>query len=373
MPELPEVEVVRRGLSHWAVGRTITAVDVLDPRSVRRHSLGIEDFRGNLLGARILDVVRRGKFLWMPLADDDGVSGLADDDGVSGLADDGVPGLPADGLPQPHTALMAHLGMSGQLLMQDPSQPHEKHLKVLLTLSPQEGAPDQLRFVDQRIFGGLFVTSLVPTADGLPGGQSGSQGDFKNDACNASGDGNASLASTRENEPNGGIHLAGLPLIAAEAAHIARDPLDPDFSMDAFYRKLRARKTGLKRALLDQSLVSGIGNIYADEALWAAKLHFARPTDTLRRSEAERVVRASQEVMRRALDAGGTSFDSLYVNVNGASGYFERSLNAYGREGQPCLRCAELGLETRIRRDTFMNRSSYTCPVCQPRPRRGRW
>ncbi|MDQ6752114.1 MAG: bifunctional DNA-formamidopyrimidine glycosylase/DNA-(apurinic or apyrimidinic site) lyase [Actinomycetota bacterium] len=326
MPELPEVEVVRRGLARWAAGRSITAVEVLDPRSVRRHSLGVEDFRGNLLGASILDVVRRGKFLWMPLADDD----------------DGVPAGGAAVEVPPRIALMAHLGMSGQLLMQDPGQPDEKHLKVRLTLSPAAEAPDELRFVDQRIFGGLFVTSLVPTADGLPGGQS---------------DGSS----------------PGLPLIAAEAAHIGRDPLDPAFSMDAFYRKLRARKTGLKRALLDQGLVSGIGNIYADEALWAAKLHYARPTDTLRRAEVERVIQASRDVMLRALEAGGTSFDSLYVNVNGASGYFERALNAYGREGEPCLRCAGLGLDTRIRRDTFMNRSSYSCPVCQPRPRNGRW
>ena len=353
MPELPEVEVVRRGLSQWAAGRTITAVDVLDPRSVRRHSLGVEDFRGNLLGARVLDVVRRGKFLWMPLADDDGgwpVGGdVAARDVAGGGAAPGRPaggdvagGGPAGGDHLPHVALMAHLGMSGQLLMQAPSQPDEKHLKVRLTLSARKDAPEQLRFVDQRIFGGLFVTSLVPTTDGLPGGQSEGVG-------------------------------RSLPLIAAEAAHIARDPLDPNFSMDTFYRRLRARKTGLKRALLDQSLISGIGNIYADEALWAAKLHFARPTDTLRRGEAERVISASREVMLRALDAGGTSFDSLYVNVNGASGYFERSLNAYGREGEPCSRCAALGLETRIRRDTFMNRSSYTCPVCQPRPRNGRW
>ena len=366
MPELPEVEVVRRGLSRWAAGRTITAVEVLDPRSVRRHALGVEDFRGNLLGARILDVVRRGKFLWMPLSDDDGAASAA------------APGQEAA---RPQVALMAHLGMSGQLLMQDPSQPDEKHLKVRLTLSAQGGAPDELRFVDQRIFGGLFVTSLVPTSDGLPGGQSGNQGDLKKRASNAGSDGIAGSAGAIQNDPPAGASMLasaglprdGLPLIAAEAAHIGRDPLDPAFSMDALYRKLRARKTGLKRALLDQSLVSGIGNIYADEALWAARLHYARPTDTLRRSEAERVIRASQEVMLRALDAGGTSFDSLYVNVNGASGYFERSLMAYGREGQPCLRCAELGLETRIRRDTFMNRSSYTCPVCQPRPRNGRW
>ncbi|MGP4033778.1 bifunctional DNA-formamidopyrimidine glycosylase/DNA-(apurinic or apyrimidinic site) lyase [Pseudarthrobacter sp. 1C304] len=316
MPELPEVEVVRRGLVSWVRGRTITAVEVVDPRSVRRHALGPEDFAGNLEGARVLDVVRRGKFLWMP------------------LADTGTPGASL-----PAVALMAHLGMSGQLLMQDSAAPDEKHLKVRLRLSPADGMPEQLRFVDQRIFGGLFLTSLVPTPDGAPGG----------------------LAETP------------LPLIAEEAAHIARDPLDPYFSFDAFYRRLRARKTGLKRALLDQGLVSGIGNIYADEALWKARLHFARPTDTLRRADAERVLDAARDVMTDALAAGGTSFDSLYVNVNGASGYFDRSLNAYGREGKECRRCAEAGRVSLLRRDQFMNRSSYTCPVCQPRPRNGRW
>jgi len=323
LPELPEVEVVRRGLVSWVRGRTITSVDVLDPRSLRRHALGPEDFAGNLEGARVLDVVRRGKFLWMPLADTPAVSRSR----VSSSE------------PVPAVALMAHLGMSGQLLMQDPGVPDEKHLKVRLRLSPAAGMPEQLRFVDQRIFGGLFLTSLIPTDDGGPGG----------------------LAETP------------LPLIAEEAAHIARDPLDPHFSFDVFYRRLRARKTGLKRALLDQSLVSGIGNIYADEALWKAQLHYARPTDTLRRADALRVLDAAREVMTDALDAGGTSFDSLYVNVNGASGYFERSLNAYGREGQNCRRCAAAGIVSLMKREQFMNRSSYTCPVCQPRPRNGRW
>ncbi|MGY3379293.1 formamidopyrimidine-DNA glycosylase [Arthrobacter sp. TE12231] len=322
MPELPEVEVVRRGLVSWVRGRTITAVDVLDPRSLRRHLLGPEDFAGNLEGARVLDVVRRGKFLWMPLADTPAPSA------------DAAPGEPA-----PAVALMAHLGMSGQLLMQVPGVPDEKHLKVRLRLSPTEGMPEQLRFVDQRIFGGLSLTSLIPTDDGGPGG----------------------LAETP------------LPLIAEEASHIARDPLDPYFSFDTFYRRLRARKTGLKRALLDQGLVSGIGNIYADEALWKARLHYARPTDTLRRADALRVLDAAREVMTDALAAGGTSFDSLYVNVNGASGYFDRSLNAYGREGQECKRCAAAGLVSIMRREQFMNRSSYTCPACQPRPRNGRW
>ncbi|NUU29993.1 bifunctional DNA-formamidopyrimidine glycosylase/DNA-(apurinic or apyrimidinic site) lyase [Arthrobacter sp. C9C5] len=321
MPELPEVEVVRRGLVNWVRGRTITAVEVLDPRSIRRHALGVEDFAGNLEGARVLDIVRRGKFLWLPLADTPA--------GASSAAPE----------PAPAVALMAHLGMSGQLLMQDGAVADEKHLKIRLRLSAAAGMPDQLRFVDQRIFGGLFLTALIPTPDGGPGG----------------------LAETP------------LPLIAEEAAHIARDPLDPHFSFDVFYRRLRARKTGLKRALLDQALVSGIGNIYADEALWLAKLHYARPTDTLRRSEALRVLDAARQVMTDALAAGGTSFDSLYVNVNGASGYFERSLNAYGREGQECRRCAEAGIVSLMKREQFMNRSSYTCPVCQPRPRNGRW
>ena len=321
--------MVRRGLVSWVRGRTITSVDVLDPRSLRRHALGPEDFAGNLEGARVLDVVRRGKFLWMPLADTPAPSGTELPSG------NGVPSAE----PAPAVAIMAHLGMSGQLLMQDPGVPDEKHLKVRLRLSPSEGMPEQLRFVDQRIFGGLFLTSLVPTDDGGPGG----------------------LAETP------------LPLIAEEASHIARDPLDPHFSFDVFYRRLRARKTSLKRALLDQGLVSGIGNIYADEALWLAKLHYARPTDTLRRSEALRVLDAAREVMTDALAAGGTSFDSLYVNVNGASGYFERSLNAYGREGQNCRRCAAAGIVSLMKREQFMNRSSYTCPVCQPRPRNGRW
>ncbi|WP_320535856.1 bifunctional DNA-formamidopyrimidine glycosylase/DNA-(apurinic or apyrimidinic site) lyase [Pseudarthrobacter sp. IC2-21] len=320
MPELPEVEVVRRGLVRWLRGRTITSVEVLDPRSLRRHALGPEDFIGNLQGTTVVDVVRRGKFLWMP---------LRDTPSAEAPPEQSVPAV----------ALMAHLGMSGQLLMQDPSVPDEKHLKVRLRLSPADGMPDELRFVDQRIFGGLFVTDLVPTDDGGPGG----------------------------------LAESPLPLIAEEAAHIARDPLDPAFSFGLFYSRLRKRRTGLKRALLDQGLVSGIGNIYADESLWRAGLHYARPTDKLRRSDAERVITSAREVMLDALEAGGTSFDSLYVNVNGASGYFDRSLNAYGREGQPCNRCAAVGINSLIRREQFMNRSSYTCPVCQPRPRNGRW
>lgn len=303
--------MVRRGLVTWVRGRTITDVEIRDERSIRRHLPGAADLRTKLNGAAVTDVARRGKFLWLSLS--------------------------GGSIPKP--ALMAHLGMSGQLLIEDADAADEKHLKVRFRLSPRGQDPSELRFVDQRIFGGVFLTELVPTIDGLPGG----------------------LSET------------GQALIPAEASHIGRDPLDPVFSQEEFYRRLHRRKTGIKRALLDQSLLSGVGNIYADEALWMAKLHYARPTETLRRFEADRLIDACRTVMIDALAAGGTSFDALYVNINGASGYFDRSLSVYGREHEPCIRCAGLGRETKIRRDAFMNRSSYTCPVCQPRPRNGRW
>ena len=313
MPELPEVEVVRRGVERWVVGRTVEAAQVLDPRSVRRHDAGPAGFAHDLTGAVVADAVRRGKFLWLPLTGGDGTV--------------------------PQDALLVHLGMSGQLLVEDAERPHQKHLKVRLELSPRPGSPAELRFVDQRIFGGMLLDRLVPTGDGAPGGRS----------------------------------ATGAPLVPARAAHIARDPLDPAFDGDRFHDRLRRRRTGLKRALLDQALVSGIGNIYADEALWLAGLHWARPTDTLRRPETRRVLAAVREVMEQALAAGGTSFDSLYVNVNGESGYFARSLNAYGRTGRPCARCTAQGRTTLIVREQFMNRSSYRCPACQRTPRNARF
>ncbi|MBV1780785.1 bifunctional DNA-formamidopyrimidine glycosylase/DNA-(apurinic or apyrimidinic site) lyase [Paeniglutamicibacter sp. ABSL32-1] len=305
MPELPEVEVVRRGLDDWVVGRTVESVQVVDPRSVRRHVEGPADFAASLTYTRIGAAVRRGKFLWLLL----------------------------DGLPTP-SALVAHLGMSGQLLVEEPAAPDEKHLKVRLGLSPVATKPNQLRFIDQRIFGGMFLSQLVPTDDQFPGGM-GSE----------------------------------LPWVPQAAAHIARDVLDPASTPEALYQALRRKNTQLKRAILDQQVISGVGNIYADEALWAAKLHGLRSTATIRRPDVARLHAALVEVMGRALDAGGTSFDSLYVNVNGASGYFDRSLNAYGREGKDCRRCAEEGLVSVIRRDPFMGRSSYSCARCQRKPR----
>lgn len=289
MPELPEVEVVRRGLADHVVHRTIARVDVAHPRAVRRHDAGGDEFAARLLGRTISGARRRGKYLWLDL------------DG-GGEGDD---------------AVLAHLGMSGQMLVADRARPDEKHLRIRLRFA--DDGPE-LRFVDQRTFGGLSVHPLVPAVGG--------------------------------------------GLLPTPVAHIARDPMDPVFDLDAAVAGIRRRRTELKRALLDQTVVSGIGNIYADEALWRARLHGARPTDRLTRAQGRAVLEAASAVMDAALAAGGTSFDALYVNVNGASGYFDRSLHAYGQTDRPCARCG-----TPIRREAFMNRGSFSCPRCQPRPR----
>jgi formamidopyrimidine-DNA glycosylase len=221
--------------------------------------------------------------------------------------------------------------MSGQLLVGQPYRELSSHVRARFTFT--DGGPD-LRFTDQRTFGHLMVAPLVP----------------------------AIKASPDDPDPDG----AGL--VPEPISHIAPDPLEAAFDPAAFAARLARRKTGIKRALLDQSLISGIGNIYADEALWRAKLHWARPTETLRKPEVSRLLGSVDDVLTEALKAGGTSFDAQYVNVNGESGYFDVSLNAYGREGEPCARCG-----APIRRDAFMNRSAYSCPRCQPRPRNGHW
>jgi formamidopyrimidine-DNA glycosylase len=285
MPELPEVEVVRRGLESHVVGRRLGRAEVLHPRPVRRHLAGAQDFAALTTGRLVLGANRRGKYLWLPLDTGD--------------------------------AVLAHLGMSGQLLVQPATAPDERHLRVRFPLARTDLDPRdlELRFVDQRMFGGLSVS---------PGG-------------------------------------ADLP---PEIAHIARDPMDPLFDVDAFVAKVRRRSSGIKRILLDQTVVSGVGNIYADEALWRSGLHGDRLGTRLRRVDVLRVLEDVRAVMGAALLEGGTSFDALYVNVNGESGYFDRSLHAYGQEGRPCERCG-----TAIARVAFMNRSSYFCPTCQPRPR----
>jgi formamidopyrimidine-DNA glycosylase len=281
MPELPEVEVVRRGLAAHVAGRTISAVRVHHPRAVRRHEAGPGDLTARLLGARITGTGRRGKYLWLTL-------------------DDG-------------SALVVHLGMSGQMLLGE--VPNENHLRIATLLD--DGTA--LSFVDQRTFGGWMLADVV-TVDGTD--------------------------------------------VPMPVAHLARDPLDPEFNRDGVVTVLRRKHSEVKRQLLDQTVISGIGNIYADEALWRARVHGARLASSLTRAKLAELLDAAADVMSDALGQGGTSFDSLYVNVNGESGYFERSLDAYGREGEPCRRCGAV-----MRREKFMNRSSFYCPKCQPRPR----
>jgi len=283
MPELPEVEVVRLGLDVHVAGRALSSVEVLHPRAIRRHVLGSIDFAARLAGRQVAAVRRRGKYLWFDL----------------GSGDD---------------ALLAHLGMSGQMLLQPVGAADEKHLRVRFRFA--DGGPE-LRFVDQRTFGGLaLVDAVMVEGEVLP-------------------------------EP---------------IAHIARDPMDPRFSLSAVVDGLRRKQTEVKRALLDQSLISGIGNIYADEALWRARLHWSRVASGVSAAKVRELIGHATSVMTEALGQGGTSFDALYVNVNGQSGYFDRSLAVYGQEGLPCQRCG-----TAVRREPFMNRSSFFCPKCQKR------
>jgi formamidopyrimidine-DNA glycosylase len=285
VPELPEVETVRAGLARWVTGRTIAEVDSLHPRAIRRHLAGPQDLAQRLIDRRVGTAQRRGKYLWLPLGDG-----------------------PA--------CLIGHLGMSGQLLITPPGTPPGPHLRARIGFT--DGG-DELRFVDQRTFGGLHLDELVPD---------------------------------------------GPTTVPAGISHIARDPLDDHFDDAGWISSVRRRNTTIKRALLDQSSISGVGNIYADEALWRAKLHGDRPTAGLSRQALTTLLAELRLVFADALLAGGTSFDSLYVNVNGESGYFDRSLNAYGRVGEPCGRCGRP-----IARAKWMNRSSYFCPKCQRQPR----
>ena len=286
MPELPEVETIRAGLAPHVRDRRIERVQVLHPRAVRRHVGGGADLENRLRGKRFDGAHRRGKYLWLTGAD---------------AADE--------------VAVVVHLGMSGQLLISDPAAPDQKHLRIRVDLDDGR----QLRFVDQRTFGGWHVDELV-------------------------------TIGTRD--------------VPESVAHIAPDPFEDDYDRDAVVTRLRTRDTEIKRAILDQTVVSGVGNIYADESLWRAQLHGRRRTKGIPRAKLGELLDAATDVMSSAIAVGGTSFDELYVNVNGESGYFDRSLNAYGREGEPCGRCG-----TTMAREAFMNRSSFFCPTCQQVPR----
>lgn len=354
MPELPEVETVRAGLADHSLGRPVQAVRMLDARSLRRHLPGPAHFEAALTGRTLRGAYRRGKYLWLTLSEPDGA-----------LADE---------------ALVVHLGMSGQLLVRDEpgdgsgsdsgndsearaafdEQP--RHLRVALELGPAEARPEEtsegegrtgqrLLFVDQRIFGGMFLSPLVPDVPAAV-------------ATNEVAPGEQAPGEVPER------FLVSERFLVPEAVkHIARDPLDEFFDPAAVRRKFLRTSSGIKKVLLDQSVISGVGNIYADEALWRARLHYAKPARTLSAAQTRDLLEAVTQVLRESLAAGGTSFDALYVNVLGESGYFERSLNAYGRAGEPCHRCAEAGRTSLIVREPFQNRSSYRCPHCQRAPR----
>jgi len=223
--------------------------------------------------------------------------------------------MPLAGL-QPE-ALVVHLGMSGQVLLRD-RQTDDNLTRIRLEVDHPEHGELRLNFVDQRIFGSMAIDELGPTAD----------------------------------HP--------LQLVPSAVAHIARDPLDERFDDRLFFDRLSRRNSGIKRALLDQTLISGIGNIYADESLWASRIHYEQPASSLSRAKAKTLLHEVRSVLEKALGEGGTSFDAQYVNVNGASGYFSHSLNAYGQQGTPCSRCGRL-----LERESFMNRGSHFCPFCQ--------
>ena len=350
MPELPEVETVRVGIADHSLGRPVRAVRVVDARSLRRHLPGPAHFEAALTGRALRGAYRRGKYLWLTLSEADGT-----------LADE---------------ALVVHLGMSGQLLVRDEpggesdsesearaafdEQP--RHLRVALELGPagatsaagatggaastnRASTGQRLLFVDQRIFGGMFLSPLVPDVPAAV-------------AANKVAPGEVAPGEVPE-------HF----LVPEAVKHIARDPLDEFFDPAAVRRKFLRTSSGIKKVLLDQSVISGVGNIYADEALWRARLHYAKSARTLSAAQTRELLEAVTQVLRESLAAGGTSFDALYVNVLGESGYFERSLNAYGRAGEPCHRCAEAGRTSLMVREPFQNRSSYRCPHCQRAPR----
>jgi formamidopyrimidine-DNA glycosylase len=295
MPELPEVETVRQGLTDHVIGRTVVRAQVHHPRTVRHHAAGAPDLEGRITGRRLVSVQRRGKYLWMPLAH--GSSGDPSAD-----------------------ALLAHLGMSGQFRITD--RPLVDHPHRRFDAELDDGS--WLTFLDQRTFGGIGWDVLVPDATG-----------------------------TRD--------------VPAGWRHVAADPFEAGFDARSVARGIRRRSSEIKRLLLDQTVVSGIGSIYADESLWRAKLHPQRTGGHLRATTVLSVLDQARQVMTEALDQGGTSFDALYVNINGESGYFERDLAVYGRQDRPCPRCG-----APIRRLTFMNRSSFVCLRCQRPPRTAR-
>ncbi len=283
MPELPEVETVRRGLEHEVSGFTVVGIEVFDSRALRRNRLEEREFLKGLLGQRLNLFKRRGKFLWIPLSNS--------------------------------RCLVAHLGMSGQILVRTQNYPLEKSERVRFRVE-RDRSTLEISFVDQRLFGGLYVDTLVQN----------SEQDY----------------------------------VPASASHIALDPLEPRFDREKVAAVIHTRRAGIKSLLLNQEIVSGIGNIYADETLWKAKTHFLTPGQDLSTKEIVKILSIGQGVLANALEKNGTSFDQQYKNVNGLSGSYSQFLKAYGQTGRPCSRC-----KTPIVRQAWSNRGSHFCPRCQ--------
>jgi formamidopyrimidine-DNA glycosylase len=275
MPELPEVETVRRGLHTIITGFRIADAQSLHPRALKSESIAP---LASLNGAKITGTNRRGKFMWLTLN-------------------------------RPYV-LTAHLGMSGQFLIHQPNRPKATHIRAQFQLK-KSLRNLELVFNDQRTFGWL---SIEETTNDIP----------------------------------------------TSALHIAPDPFDPSFDVDATINNYLRRTIKIKTALLNQEIMSGVGNIYADETLWRAKIHPETLTSDLTKKKIATIIETAITVMQEAINQGGTSFDDLYINVNGESGFFEQSLNAYGQEGEPCPRCG-----TPIKRISFGHRSSHFCPKCQ--------
>ena len=298
MPELPEVETVRAGLASHVIGALVNEIEVHDSRSLKRNFSGLDGFVNELIGERLQGVIRRGKFLWLPVT--------------------------------ATRAVVCHLGMSGQVLVRSKEFGEDKLTRITLRLEKPTGEEIEMRFVDQRLFGGMQIDDLLETGEGVPAGH------FP--------EGEASS------------------MIPVSVSHIARDPLDPNFDAGLVVSKMRKRSSGIKRVLLDQNLMSGIGNIYADETLWRTRLHYDRPASIISAKKLNDVIEVAKDVLGEAVERGGTSFDEQYKNVNGESGYFSQDLNAYSRAGLPCQRCGSV-----IKREAWANRSSYFCPKCQRR------
>lgn len=275
MPELPEVETVRRGLANLLTGFTFRSAQDLHPRVLKASSLGPLP---TLIASRIMSVNRRGKFLWFEL--------------------------------DREFSLVAHLGMSGQFLVSLKDRPKPNHIRAHFRLSRGFNNREVV-FNDIRTFGWLSIERLT---NGIP----------------------------------------------KSALHIAVDPFDTEFDRTKVIKQMISRNAEIKSVLLNQEIMSGVGNIYADESLWRAKIHPETPACDLSVRKIGALVDAATTVMAEAIEAGGTSFDALYINVNGKSGYFKMSLAAYGQEHQPCPRCGR-----EIRRIAFCGRSSHFCPKCQ--------